>query len=168
MQEPRIVTISDIKLIGKHIQTSLAENKTAELWKSFHPKVKNILNNTGSGLYSIQIFDKDLKFEDFNPKTRFDKWAAVEVDDFNGELPEGLEAYTLTGGKYAVFIHKGLPSDFPETSRFIHTEWLPNSFYELDNRPHFEIMNEDYDPTDPDAEEEVWIPIRQTNIGYDF
>ncbi len=165
MQEPRIVTISDIKLVGKRIRTSLAENKTAGLWKSFHPQAATIPNVTESGLYSVQVYDKDLSFEDFTPQTTFEKWAAVEVDDF-GELTNGMENFTLAGGKYAVFIHKGLPSDFPKTSRYIHTEWLPNSFYELDQRPHFEIMQSDYDPTDPEAEEEIWIPIRESEVGY--
>ena len=164
MQKPRIITTADIKLVGKRIQTSLAENKTADLWKSFHPLVRDIQQTTGSGLYSVQIFSDDLKFENFTPQTVFEKWAAVEVHNFNGQ-PEDLDTYVLPGGKYAVFIHKGLPSDFPKTSRYIHTEWLPNTFYELDNRPHFEIMTYDYDPTDPESEEEVWIPIRQADAG---
>lgn len=166
MLEPRIVTISDLKLIGKKIQTSLAENKTAELWKSFRPQVKQIENTAGSGLYSVQVFADGLNFDNFNPQTQFEKWAAIEVDEFT-ELPFGMEFFTIPGGKYAVFIHKGLPADFPKTSRYIHQEWMPNSFYELDNRPHFEIMTEDYSPNDPDAQEEVWIPIKQSDTSYE-
>lgn len=167
MQEPRIVTISDIKLVGKRIRTTLANDQTRELWRSFHPHAANIEDKTNSGLYSVQVFDDELSFENFTPETSFEKWAAVEVNDFS-ELTNGMENYTLPGGKYAVFIHKGLPSDFPKTSRYIHTEWLPNTFYELDNRPHFEVMKDDYDPTDPEAEEEVWIPIRESEVGYDL
>lgn len=167
MQEPRIVTISDIKLVGKCIRTSLAQDQTRELWKSFHAHVHQIENATGSGLYSVQIFDKGQRFEDFTPDTPFEKWAAVEVNDFS-ELTNGMENFTMAGGKYAVFIHKGLLSDFPKTSQYIHTEWLPGTFYELDNRPHFEIMKDDYDPTNPEAEEEVWVPIRDSEAGYDL
>lgn len=167
MQEPRIVTISEIKLVGKRIRTSLAQDQTRELWKSFHPHVHQIKNTTGSGLYSVQVFDDDLSSDNFTPETTFEKWAAVEVNDF-GTLNNGMENYTLAGGKYAVFVHKGLPSDFPKTSQYIHTEWLPGTFYQLDNRPHFEVMKDDYDPTDPEAEEEVWIPIKDSEVGYDL
>ncbi|WP_421774791.1 GyrI-like domain-containing protein [Gracilimonas sp.] len=167
MQEPRIVTISEIKLVGKRIRTSLAQDQTRELWKSFHPHVHQIENMTGSGLYSVQVFDDDLSSESFTPETLFEKWAAVEVNDFTN-LNNGMENLTLAGGKYAVFIHKGLSSDFQKTSQYIHTKWLPGTFYELDNRPHFEVMKNDYDPNDPEAEEEVWIPIKDSEVGYDL
>ena len=32
--------------------------------------------------------------------------------------------------------------------------------FEVDNRPHFEIFGEDYNPQNDFAEEEIWIPIR--------
>jgi AraC family transcriptional regulator len=142
------------------METSLSEQKTAQLWKSFRPKIKSIKNVRNSGFYSVQIFEDNLRFDTFTPHTRFQKWAAVEVDDFV-DIPDGIESFILPEGKYAVFVHKGLPADFPYTSRFIHGEWMPSSLYELDNRPHFEIMQEDYSSTDSEAEEEVWIPIKE-------
>lgn len=159
MDDPEITTIPEKKLVGMKIRTSLAEKRTFELWSRFKPKVKEISNQKKSGFYSIQLFDEDLEFDHFTPQTFFVKWAAVEVESFDN-IPKGLEAYTLPPGKYAVFIHKGLPQSFAETSQYIFGEWLPNSDFELDNRPHFEIMGYDYQPDNPEAEEEVWIPIR--------
>lgn len=43
---------------------------------------------------------------------------------------------------------------------YIFVEWLPDTIYELDNRPHFEILGEKYKNNDPDSEEDLWIPIR--------
>jgi AraC family transcriptional regulator len=40
------------------------------------------------------------------------------------------------------------------------TEWLPNSAYALDDRPHFEALGEQYKNNDPNSEEEIWIPIK--------
>jgi AraC family transcriptional regulator len=40
-------------------------------------------------------------------------------------------------------------------------EWLPASGYELDDRPHFEILGERYKNNDPDSEEELWFPVRK-------
>jgi AraC family transcriptional regulator len=38
---------------------------------------------------------------------------------------------------------------------------LPASGYELDDRPHFEILGERYKNNDPDSEEELWFPVRK-------
>ena len=87
------------------------------------------------------------------------KWAAVEVEDYSGKI-EGMEEFYLSGGKYAVFEHKGPASSFGEIFGYIFGVWLPGSEYTLDEREHFEILKEDYNPHDPNAEEEIWIPIK--------
>jgi AraC family transcriptional regulator len=63
----------------------------------------------------------------------------------------------LPGGLFAVFSHKG-----PDSSifQYIYTQWLPQSGYVLDNRPHFEKLPSGYIPGHPDSEEEIYIPIR--------
>jgi len=160
MEQPQIVEITTRQLIGMHIETTLSEDKIRALWSEFMPKFKKAAKGTSYKLYSIQIFDKNLKMSSFNPYTRFIKWAAVERDAVR-TIPEEMDYLTLPGGLYAVFIHKGPADTFPETSQHIIGQWLPNSEYELDNRPHFEIMDENYQgPDDPEAEEEVWIPVK--------
>ena len=158
MKEPRIQILSEKKLVGKSISMSLSDNKTFELWQSFMPLKKDLKQIIGSNLYSMQIFDESLSFSDFNPQTMFVKWAAVEVAHFDF-IPIGLESYILQGGLYAVFIHKGLASDFNKTFQHIFQYWLPQSEYKLDNRPHFELLGEKYINNSPNSEEEVWIPI---------
>ena len=69
--------------------------------------------------------------------------------------------FTLKKGLYAVFIHKGTSAEFPKTFLYILGQWLPQSEYELDDRPHFEILGEKYKNNDPSSEEEVWVPIRK-------
>ena len=160
MDVPRIVTIPERKVVGLKIRTSPAENRTFELCSQFKPRVKQITNLKNSDFYSIQVFDEDLEFSRFTPQTFFEKWAAVEVESFEN-LPDGLNPFIIPAGRYAIFIHKGLPSEFPKTSRYIFGEWLHSSEFELDNRPHFEIMDETYRPDDRDAEEQIWIPIRK-------
>lgn len=159
MNEPKLVDLGEIKLVGRRIRTSLAENKTRELWQSFRSRIAEINNVIVGGFYSVQVYDDNLNFEQFTPNTEFEKWAAVEVSDLDG-IPGGMEPL-IVSGKYAVFVHKGTPADFfRTTSPYIFRTWLPNSGFELDQRPQFEIMREGYDPTDPESEEEVWIPIR--------
>ena len=159
MQQPKIINIKDRKLIGSSIQTYLAENKTLELWQGFRPQVKAINNRANTDFYSIQVYGKDFGKQPFTPKTCFEKWAAVEVSDFEN-IPKSLETFTIAGGDYAIFIYKGTPQEFHKMASYIYGEWLPKSKYQLDNRPHFEIMTENYNPNDPNSEEEVWIPIK--------
>jgi AraC family transcriptional regulator len=131
------------------------------LWQSFIPKRKEIKDEVGNDLFSMQVYDKGFDFRNFNLDAKFDKWAALEVNHLN-ELPQGMESYNLPGGLYAVFIHKGPASEGERTFRHIFEVWLPQSGYVIDDRPHFEILGEKYKNNDPASEEEVWIPVKLT------
>ncbi|MBG6111282.1 AraC family transcriptional regulator [Flavobacterium sp. CG_23.5] len=155
---PRIETLPEKKLMGQRMTMSLSNNKTRELWQNFMPRRKEIQNYIGTNLYSMQIYDS-LYFNNFDPKTEFEKWATIEVTDFD-IVPAELETVTVPSGLYAVFTHKGDASMAPKTFEYIFTNWLPNSDYLLDNRPHFEILGEKYKNNDPTSEEEIWIPIQ--------
>ncbi|MGE5458322.1 MAG: GyrI-like domain-containing protein [Methanococcaceae archaeon] len=157
--KPKIETLPEKKLIGKHLKMSLSENRTFELWRSFMPLRKEIKNSVTNDLVSLQIYDSSFDFKNFNPNLEFEKWAAVEVSDFDS-IPDGMEPYTVSGGLYAVFIHKGTASTGSKTFQYIFDTWLPKSEYELDNREHFEILGKKYKNEDPDSEEEIWIPIK--------
>ena len=156
--KPRIETLAEKKLVGKRMIMSFSNNKTGELWRSFMPRRKEIQNNIGAELYSIQIY-APLFFNNFNPNTAFEKWATIEVTNFD-TVPNEMEAFTLTSGLYAVFLYQGSASEAANTFQYISGTWLPNSEYNLDNRPHFEILGEKYKNNDPDSEEEIWIPIK--------
>ena len=157
---PFIKILSAKKLVGKKLEMSLSENKTQELWSSFMPQRKQLKNVIGLDLYSLQVYKRSYSFKQFDPSATFVKWAAVEVSCFDN-LPEGIEKLELEAGLYAVFIHKGTPAEAPKTFGYIFGTWLPNSEYELDARPHFEVLGEKYKHNDPSSEEEVWIPIRK-------
>ena len=156
--KPRIETLSEKKLIGKRMIMSFANNKTGELWRTFMPRRKEIQNNIGTDLYSMQIY-APLFFNNFNPNTDFEKWATIEVRDF-GTVPDEMQTFILPGGLYAVFLYKGAASAAEQTFQYIFANWLPNSEYTLDDRPHFEILGEKYKNEDPGSEEEIWIPIK--------
>ncbi|MBK7667160.1 MAG: GyrI-like domain-containing protein [Sphingobacteriaceae bacterium] len=155
--KPEIKTLTAKTLIGKRITMSLANNKTSELWKSFMPRRNEIKNVIGTDLFSIQTYSPDY-FKVFNPNNEFEKWALLEVSDTT-PLPEGMETFNLPGGLYAVFFYKGLNTDF-SIFNYIFSEWLPKSEYNLDLRPHFEVLGSKYKNNDPESEEEIWIPIK--------
>lgn len=156
---PEIKIIPEKKLVGKRMKMTFSDNKTGELWRSFMPMRREIQNTVTEDLYSLQVYDPSMDFVKSDMHKPFEKWAAAEVSDFNN-IPPSMEVFTLPKGLYAVFSYQGAASQGAETFRYIFEEWLPDSGYRLDNRPHFEILGEKYKNEDPDSEEEIWIPVR--------
>lgn len=154
--EPRIEILPSKKLAGVSLSMSLADNKTAELWRNFMPRCHEIGNKVSTELYSLQVYDSGF---DFKPETIFTKWAATEVHDFSA-VPEGMASFEIPEGLYAVFIHKGAAPTASRTFGYIFGVWFPSSGYELDDRPHFEILGEKYRNNHPESEEEIWIPVK--------
>ena len=159
--EPRIEQLQEKKLVGKHIITSIANNQTFLLWSSFMPRRKEIVNTVSTDLFSMQVYPYDFDFTFSNLSVTFQKWATVEVTDFEN-IPEEMETYVLPAGLYAVFEYKGLNTD-TKIFEYIFGTWLPSSQYKIDNRPHFEILGAKYKNNDPNSEEEIWIPIKLKN-----
>ena len=153
---PRIEILSEKKLIGKRLEMSLVNNKTPELWRSFMPRRGEIQNTISSDLFAVQVYEPGY-FEAFNPNAAFEKWATLEVADFDN-MPTDMESFTLSGGLYAVFELKGHDIAIFD---YIFRTWIPNSEYDLDNRPHFEILGAKYKKDDPNSEEEIWVPIKE-------
>lgn len=156
---PEIIQLTEKKLVGKRLLMSFAKNRTAELWRSFMPERKLISNAVGDRLYSLQHYPTNF-FNVFSPETDFEKWAAVEVTAYD-DLPESMESLIVPTGLYAVFQHKGNPSEAADFFSYLFQEWLPASGYLLDERPHFEVLGEKYRNDSADSEEEVWIPVKK-------
>jgi len=154
---PRIVTLNEKKLIGTRLTMSFSDYKIGELWRSFMPRRKEITNNLTNDLISLVIY-KPTHFTDFKPTNEFERWATIEVTNFDN-VPTKMETLVLPGGFYAVFDYKGLNTDI-SIFQYILGTWLPNSDYVLDKRPHFEVLGDKYKNNDPNSEEEIWIPIK--------
>jgi AraC family transcriptional regulator len=155
--QPKLVNFPGINLIGKRITMSLQDNKTTELWKSFMPLRNEIPDTKGKELFSVQEYPAGY-FKNFNPAASFEKWAAVEVENVP-QIPNTFESFAIPAGLYAVFHYKGSSAD-SSIFRYIFTQWLPASGYELDNRQHFEILGEKYRNADPGSEEDIYIPVK--------
>jgi AraC family transcriptional regulator len=157
--KPRIETLAEKKLVGNRTKMSFSNNRTFELWRSFMPRRKEIRNSLGTDLYSVEVYPP-IFFEKFSADTEFEKWAAIEVTDFNA-TPDQMEKLTMPDGLYAVFVHRGPASTATKTYEYIFRSWLPSSDFTLDYRPHFALMGEKYKQNDQDSEEEIWIPIKE-------
>jgi AraC family transcriptional regulator len=154
---PTIVSSPEKKIIGKRMTMSLADNKMADLWKSFGVRRKEISNAVSNDLISLVVYSPGY-FENFKPTNSFERWAAAEVSDL-GTIPLDMDSYIVPGGLYAVFNYTGLNTD-SSIFQYIFGTWLPASEYELDDRAHFEVLGERYKNNDPTSEEEIWIPVK--------
>ncbi len=150
----RIEIIESKKLAGFSIVTSFQEDKTPIVWRQFMMRRNEIVNRISTQLFSLQIYT-----ENFTPNQTFIKYALAEVSDFEN-VPEEFETFELESGKYLVFNYKGKAENGPEIFRYIFQNFIPENQFEVDNRPHFEIFGDDYNPNDDSAEEEIWIPIK--------
>ena len=152
---PIIQEVEAKRLVGKSQKMSLVDFRIEELWNSFLPiSIKNTLS---ADLISMTIYQSSY-FIDFDPSAEFEKWAAVEVSEFE-DVPADLKTFVLPKGLYAIFHYQGLSSD-NSIFRYIFDEWLPNSNYVLDARPNFEVLGEKYKNNNPESEEDIYIPIK--------
>lgn len=82
---------------------------------------------------------------------------------FSGTVqPEGdINIQTITGGRYAVFLHKGAYTELSGVYRNIFAGWLPASGCTLRDCPCFEkYLNRDPRRTKPEnLRTEIWVPI---------
>lgn len=155
---PRIEIIQPKKLVGQQLSMSINDNQTGQLWGAFASKIKDIPHRVATDKISLQVYPTNY-FRHFNPNTPFVKWALVEVTNFEN-TPNNLEKFDLEGGLHAVFDYKGASND-SRIFEYIYNTWLPHSEYQLDDRPHFEVLGEKYKNNDPNSEEEIWIPVKK-------
>lgn len=157
--DPRIETLPGKLVVGKVTTLSFAMDTTPALFRSFMPHRNTIPDRAGTDLLCVQQYPQGF-FTHFDPTAEFRKWAAVEVNSVE-TVPDGMESLAIPAGLYAVFIYKGRASDADPFFRYIYGTWMPASGYELDTRPHFDVLGEKYKNDSADSEEEVWIPIRK-------
>ena len=85
MMRPRIERLTEKKLVGKRIRMSFSDNKTFELWRSFMPRRKEILNSMGTDLYSIEVYNP-LYWNIFDPTngyTAIHQYVLTEMNTSN-------------------------------------------------------------------------------------
>lgn len=126
--EPRLQILTEKKLVGLKIDMSFTNNKTRQLWQTFMPRRKEIKNSLNHAFYSIEIYRPGF-FDNFDPTIDFQKWAAIEVTDFD-QVPVDMEKFVIPQGLYAVFLYRGLAIDAPKIYQYIFSTWIPNSNFE--------------------------------------
>ena len=150
-------------LVGLKADVALNPNQTQALWQRFGPWREKIENRANSNLYGVDFYPTNY-FDAFNPEVIFKKWAAVAVQQKPKILPVPLEVLEVEPALYAEFQHKGPASAVGKTYNHILSQWLPQSKYQLRALPHIAVMPANYQPADVNAQEKIWIPLKETSV----
>ena len=155
LPEPTIIEREDstaiyIRLIGtygSHDYTSTSK----KLWG--YIRKHNLL---GPQLESIGISHDDPRVTE-GSKCRYDACVAVHQP----VQPEGeIGVKTISGGKFAVFLHKGSYMNMQKTFDGIFSKWIFENNIELRHAPIMEkYLNNPYETAEEDLRTEIYIPI---------
>lgn len=92
-----------------------------------------------------------------NEKCRFDGCITITKDV---PLEGNVNIETISGGKYAVFLHKGSYKDIGALYHAICGEWIPNNNYKTREVPMFEVyLNSPEEAKEEDLLTEIYLPI---------
>lgn len=156
----KIVKTDKIYVAGIKATTNFNTNAqvTSNLARQFMPRLKEVNDRKDNFTLSLQKY-QNFDVKNFNPNLTFEKWIGVEVRAIEN-VSHDFETLQIEEGEYLVIDFKGSMTEFIKLWQYIHFEWLPNSKFTLDQRPHFERLSANYNPTQVVNEEEIWIPIK--------
>ena len=147
----KIVERGAFTVVGLKYRGKNENNEIPQLWRVLGLRtgeIENLADNTAA--YGISAnMDKE--------SSEFDYIAGFEVSSTEG-LPEGMVAFEVPGGRYAVFTTT-LPK-IGETFHNAYDTWLPQAGHRLTSGPEFELYDDQFDPQDPDSEFDLYIPIK--------
>lgn len=163
MIEPiKIVTIEPIKVysvrhVGDYNLIGTAFEKLMQ-W-AYTNKIKNKKALMGKDAYSYGIAYDDPNVTETS-KLRSD--ACISNTDDSVSLEDGIFKQEISGGKYAVFLHKGAYSELKETYNSIFSTYIIKNDSTLRDVPIFEkYLNRDPRRTKvQNLKTEIYIPIQ--------
>jgi len=163
MLHPKITEKPEFSVIGCrqafiHALSPDANNLAVigSLWCKFLARADQVPNRIGDEMFGI-IYDRP-ESERAHPH-ELQYIAAVRVSS-TAEIPDGMAAWTVPGGMFAVFTHRGRIENIGATVHEIHRVWLPSSQYEHAEMAEVEVYDHRFCPDREDSEMEYWVPIR--------
>ena len=152
-----------LKAVGIADSFTPMSNKIPQLWDTFLPRLAEIAHQSAADISFGICFDETPSFiTQQNPdELLFVYMAAVQVDEFQEPLPEGMVSTLIPAGTYAVFTHKGSLATFHQTLAYIYQQWMPTAPRKA-GLPDFEWYDHRFSPNSPHSEIDVYIPI-ETN-----
>lgn len=149
--KPKIITRPRFNIVGFKYRGRNEQQEIPQLWLTFGSRFSEFKHKTEKHTaYGIMDnFDEELG--------EFDYVAGVAVSSAEGQ-PADAVYWQIPEQTYAVFTCT-LPT-IHETFDKINTEWLPESGYQRQPGPEFELYDERFDQEDPNSELDIYIPVQ--------
>lgn len=148
--EPRFVSLPALTLVGMMMRVRPQGKVPGQLWDEFGPRMGEIKHVTGPDVAYGLTNNMDMG------SGEFDYMAGMQVSRTD-DIPDGMVSFNVPAQTYAVF-----PCTLPtlrEVFEHIYGAWLPASGYVRTSGPELELYDETFDPRDPAAVFEVYIPV---------
>ncbi len=160
MPKVKVLSYPEVPVVGLSIHTKAMSGEIPPLWEKLGERQTEIVNLDESAHvgYGISIMGAD--FEETNA---FDYVAGLPVTGEAEEVPEGMAAFTIPAGEYAVVLCPNLAS-IQQGYEAIYNRWLPNSDYELDMSKGnfcFELYGEEFNPSAGSEKFYIYVPVKK-------
>lgn len=159
MQKPTIVPVGKKLITGHPYETSLQDER-------YYAEIPGFYHDFGRQHYYERISQKVAPNMAYGISTNFQEngefsfVVGEEVRVFEERVQQEFIHVELPAGQYAEFILNSSAEGIQNTRRYIYGVWLPNSNYERDRGPDFEItdvMQSIYPHT---MKMKIYIPIK--------
>lgn len=159
--KPKIVNLQPLKVVGLSYQGMNRNGELPKLWQAFLSRVGEIKSGLGDGKSYGLCEPLEESIEDINLEEPNEiKYLAGIGVSSEEEIPQGMEVWSVTHSKYAVFTHYGSVEGLGETYKAIYSDWLPNSGYEAVFTKDFEMYDQDFKPGQKESKMYIYIPIK--------
>ena len=150
MMEPQFASLPAFTVVGMMMRVKPQGKVPSQLWDEFGPRMGEIKHMTGPDIaYGLTA--------NMNMSTgEFDYMAGLQVSS-TADIPDGMVPYDVPAQTYAVF--SCMIPTLREVFDHIYSIWLPSSGYVRAAGPELELYGESFDPRDPAATFEVYIPV---------
>ncbi|UFJ41112.1 AraC family transcriptional regulator [Brevibacillus humidisoli] len=160
VQKPVTKHLDPIEIIGYEYKTNLNYERYFEEIPGFYRefgeqgRYMHIQNKRAPHMaYGISC--------NFQDDGTFSFIVGEEVEPFDGGLPDGFVHLVIPAGTYAVFQAYGGDGIVQDTRKYIYGTWLPNSNFERNEGPDFEVTDVVGSVYPHDLKITIYIPLKR-------
>ncbi|WP_196426684.1 AraC family transcriptional regulator [Lysinibacillus cavernae] len=159
IQRPKILQLSKKLITGIEYKTALQDEQ-------HYKEIPGFYLDFGQQKYYERISRKMAPnwaygiSTSFQENGQFSFIVGEEVQAFEEQLEEDFIDFEIPAGKYAEFTINSTTEGIQNTRRYIYGVWLPNSNYERDAGPDFEITDVMQSTYPHNMKIKIYIPIK--------
>jgi AraC family transcriptional regulator len=140
----RKVTLTDFKVIGYSVTTSLMDNQLALLWDEFNSSKKKLLGALAGSIESFSICESPQAILNKEGNSTFSQFLSFKKAECKIRYPKNYVTQSIKGGNYIIFEHRSTYHSLNLTYRYIWNIWFHSAPIRFDDtRKSFECYAAD-------------------------